>query len=135
MITRQEPARVMIFPRDTTGFTLLELILVVAIISILALIAMRQFTEYRLQAMDARAATDLRNAATAEEAYFVGARAYKTGSDTGPGPSSFLAGLMVSETVTLTMTALGPDRFSGVARSDRGSGKVFSYDNLAGGMQ
>jgi type IV pilus assembly protein PilA len=52
------------------GFTLIELLTVVVIIGILAVIAIPQFAEYRTRGFDAKALSDLRNAATGEEAYF-----------------------------------------------------------------
>ena len=53
------------------GFTIIELLFIVAIIGILASIAVTQFSTYRMRSYNATAESDLRNAATAQEAYFV----------------------------------------------------------------
>ena len=53
------------------GFTLIELMIVIAIIGILAAIAIPQFAAYRQRAGDASTIADIRNVATAQEAYFV----------------------------------------------------------------
>jgi type IV pilus assembly protein PilA len=58
------------------GFTLIELMIVIAIIGILAAIAIPQFSAYRVRSFNSSAQADLRNAATAEEAYYVDNQTY-----------------------------------------------------------
>jgi len=56
--------------RGQKGFTLIELMIVIAIIGILAAIAIPQFTQYRKRAYDASAKADLKSAYTAAQAYY-----------------------------------------------------------------
>ena len=62
--------------KDQKGFTLIELMIVIAIIGILAAIAIPQFTAYRKRSYNSAAQSDLRNAATAQEAYYVDEETY-----------------------------------------------------------
>ena len=94
-------------PKNQKGFTLIELLVVVAIIGILAAIAIPQFSEYRRQGFCGRVESDVRNAMTAEEAYFVVNNAYA--SSVGGLAPAFTpsAGVTVSPSVGPPLSITG----------------------------
>jgi prepilin-type N-terminal cleavage/methylation domain-containing protein len=119
--------------RNMKGFTLIELLVVVAIIGILAAIAIPQFAEYRQRGFDARAESDLRNAATAEEAYYVDNEEYTACADSAACQTT-LPGFTSSDDVTLSMACTNPcQSFTGSSEHPRGR-TSFSWDSATGGL-
>ena len=56
--------------RNQKGFTLIELMIVIAIIGILAAIAIPQFSSYRAKSFNSASLSDVRNLRTDLEAYY-----------------------------------------------------------------
>src|SRR5215468_6165955 len=102
--------------KQSKGFTLIELLVVVAIIGILAAIAIPQFAAYRQKGFDAQANSDIRNAATAEEAYFATNSVYKSCTGTGNTACNVLPGFIAATDTTINMVD-GGTSFTGTSKS------------------
>ena len=110
------------------GFTLIELVTIVAIIGVLAAIAIPTYASYRNKSFDAAVKSDLRNAATAQEAYFLDNQTYSPAIENLEAqPYNFYRSRDVNILVTsadaksYTMTAVHP-----------GSGKVYVLSGPGG---
>ncbi|MBW1912380.1 MAG: prepilin-type N-terminal cleavage/methylation domain-containing protein [Deltaproteobacteria bacterium] len=62
--------------RDGNGFTLIEVMIVIAIIGILAAIAIPQFSAYRVRAFNSGSMSDIKTIAIAQEAYHIENQTY-----------------------------------------------------------
>ncbi len=102
--------------RGSAGFTLIELLIVVVIIGILAAIAIPQFSSTKEKAYKASMKADLRNMATAQEAYF---------AENPSGYASSLGDLSdysTSEGVSVTVQTGNQDGWAATADHDGISG-------------
>ena len=112
---------------DAKGFSLIELLVVVAIIGLLAVIAIPQFISYRARGIDSQMKGDLKNAALAMESYFAENKTY---------PTSLAAIVNVGFTqtagVALTIDVTTPSSFRITASKPSGTQATFTYDSTTG---
>lgn len=119
--------------RSVSGFTLIELLVVIATIGVLAAVAIPQFREYRERGFDARARSDLRNVATAEEAYFVDSAVYKSCTQ-ADCPQSLPGLTYLSDGISLSMTGTTSGFFGTSHHPGSGAGVVFNWNSENGGL-
>jgi type IV pilus assembly protein PilA len=109
------------------GFTVLELIIVVAVIGVLAAIAIQQFNVYRARAIDVSMRSDLKNAAMAMESYYGEFLSYPSTQ-----ASILLVGYRRTAGVTLTINVTTPSTFTLNASRPSGSQPNFIFDSSTG---
>lgn len=118
------------------AFTLIELLIVVAIIAILAAIAVPNFLEAQVRSKVSRVKSDMRSTATALEAYFVDNNHYAFGADhnnlSEPAPSGtepFECFLCIRLTTPIAyISTLLPDTFFFSKGGGHGKNAPFHYN-------
>lgn len=111
------------------GFTLIELLVVVVIIGILAAVAIPVFLNQRQKAADAGTKSDLKNAATLMETYFVDNGTYTAGATEG----AQIATLRPTDPVVVTVTAADASTYCLTGANTDGT-KSFYYNSNTGGL-
>ena len=114
---------------NAKGFSLVELLVVVAIIGLLAAIAIPQFVSYRARAVDSQMKTDLKNAALAMDSYFAENKVYPTTIAAIVG-----AGFNQTDGVALTIAVPTPSSFTLTATKPSGTQPNFTFDSVTGNI-
>lgn len=109
------------------GFTLLELLVVIAVLGILAAIAIQNLATHRARTIDASMRSDLRNAAMAMESYYGEFLAYPSTDN-----ALLLIGYRKTNLVTLTIAVTTPSTYTLTAARPSGSKPSFSFDSSTG---
>ena len=112
------------------GFTLIELMIVIAIIGILAAIAIPQFSAYRIRSYNSASQADLRNAGTAQEAYYIDNQNYCATVGTLTGATY---GLYLSENVELAVSSATSTGYSMTAYHNKGN-KTYELNGPGGSV-
>jgi len=119
------------FRRIEGAFTLLEVLITLTIVSILTAVALPQYNDYKKQAFDMRAMSDLRNVAVSEEAYCMQAEKYLSCVGTG---CTVLPGMAAVSKGVLLKVEAKEELFTADSNHPLGSGKTYRWDSSKGGF-
>ena len=110
--------------KSARGFTLVELLVVVVVIGVLASIAIPKFANNKEKSYVAQMKSDLRNLATAEEAYFYDSTTYTASL-------AALNNFTASQSVTLTIPEATGKGWSAETKHSSTAKKCYIFSGIA----
>jgi type IV pilus assembly protein PilA len=113
--------------QQSKGFTLLELLVVVAVLGTLAAIAIQQFVIYRSRVIDTQMRSALKSAAIAMESYFADFQSYPSSV-----PGITAVGYRPTSGVALTINVTSNTTFTLTASKPSGTQASFLFDSVTG---
>jgi prepilin-type N-terminal cleavage/methylation domain-containing protein len=114
---------------EQSGFTLVELLVVVAIIGILSSVAITQYAGYKQKAVDGKMESDLQSGRHAMEAYFVDNDTYQ-GSNETTLASTF--GFRQSAATTFKILSTAPLTYQIEVCAEGGTSAALLFDSTVG---
>lgn len=118
----------MIF-RNADGFSLIETLVVVSILSILAAIAIPAYAGYKASAVDATVTADLRSARSAMESYYIQANSTYSGADLAALEDN---GFQATPSVVVRVVSVTDTDYVLRSCGDGSSATSFVYDSDVG---
>ena len=115
--------------RQRKGFTLIELMVVVAVIAVLAAIAFPQYASYRVKSMNAATKSSLHQLAKAQEDYYLSAETYTVNR----ASLTNATGWTVEDMVSVILIVANSNSWSATA-SHNSSPDTFTYSSAGGGL-